>query len=98
MRFSMARPRKLSPKQVEQIAIDRRSGMSWQKLRVKYKCAVNTLRSALSDYSDEFNPIRSVQRSELEKTLEQTQSDLTKAQSDIDTIKTALCEELGMRF
>ena len=56
----MGRPRKLTPKEVEQAAIDRRTGMSWSQLRDKYKCAVNTLRAALADYSDEFNPIRSV--------------------------------------
>ena len=77
----MSRARKLAPEQVEQAAVDRRNGMSWHKLSVKYKCAVNTLRNALSDYSDEFNPIRHVRRSELESQLAQTQADVAKIKS-----------------
>ena len=94
----MPKGRKLSDKQVEQVAIDRRNGYSWKKLSLKYKCAVNTLRSALADYSDEFNPIRSVRRSELEKELKQTKCDLTKAQSEIDKIKDALRLRFGLHL
>ena len=84
----MSRARKLSPEQVEQAAVDRRSGLSWHKLSRKYKCAVNTLRNALAEYSDEFNPIRAVQRSELE-------SQLKLAQADIEKIKAFLKEQFN---
>lgn len=87
----MPKGRKLSEAQVEQVAIDRRNGYSWKKLSQKYKCAVNTLRSALSDYSDEFNPIRSVRRSELEQELKQTQS-------EIDKIKDVLRLQFGLHI
>ena len=84
----MSRARKLSPEQVEAAAVDRRSGLSWHKLSRKYKCAVNTLRNALAEYSDEFNPIRAVQRSELE-------SQLSAAQADIEKIKAFLKEQFN---
>ena len=53
----MARPRKLTTEQIKQAAVDRRNGMFWRELSNKYDCAVNTIRFALSDYSDEFNPM-----------------------------------------
>ena len=74
----MSRPRKLTIGQVEAAAIDRRSGMSWKQLSLKYKCAVNTLRTALAEYSDEFNPIRPVRRSELETEIEKIKQALKK--------------------
>lgn len=52
----MPRGRKLSPKQIEQAAVDRRNGMSWSRLSKKYKVVINTIRSTLAEYSDEFAP------------------------------------------
>lgn len=94
----MSRARKLSLEQVEAAAVDRRNGLSWHKLSRKYKCAINTLRNALAEYSDEFNPIHIVQRSELERQLTATQSELSQAQADIEKIKTILREELKLPF
>ncbi|MDE0555820.1 MAG: hypothetical protein OXI24_16505 [Candidatus Poribacteria bacterium] len=74
----MARPRKLSPEQVQQAAVDRRNGMTWDELRVKYECAINTVRSALAEYSDEFNPIAAPKRIKLERQLQDTQSKVDK--------------------
>lgn len=79
----MGRQRKLSPEQVQQAAIDRRKGMSWKNLSLKYKCAVNTVRFALSEYSDEFNPLRPIARSELEVQLAQTQSEVEKIKKSL---------------
>ena len=85
----MSRPRKLSPEQVEQAAIDRRSGMSWHKLREKYQCAINTLRNSLAEYSDEFAPIAHTQRSQLIARL-------TAAELEIESIKSTLKEHLNL--
>lgn len=85
----MSRARKLSTEQVEQAAIDRRNGMSWHKLSRKYQCAVNTVRNALADYSDEFNPIRPIQRSELE-------TQLNAAHCEINKIKKALRKRFNL--
>lgn len=74
----MSRPRKFTAEQLQSVADDRRNGMSWHKLSAKYQCAVNTVRQALSEYSDEFNPIRPTQRSELEAQLAHTQSEVDK--------------------
>lgn len=79
----MGRQRKLSLEQVEQAAVDRRAGMSWKRLSEKYKCAVNTVRFALSEYSDEFNPIRPIARSELEAQLAHTQSEVEKIKKSL---------------
>lgn len=85
----MSRPRKLSPEQVEQVAIDRRSGMSWHKLREKYQCAVNTLRNSLAEYSDEFAPIALPRRNQLAARL-------TEAKAEIKNIKATLKEHLNL--
>ena len=42
--------------QNQQAACDGRHGMSWKALHLKYGVTINTLRSTLADYSDEFNP------------------------------------------
>lgn len=68
------RPRKLTKAEVQQAAADRRAGMTWAALRSKYKCAVNTLRSALAEYSDEFLPFLPAQRSDLVSQLMSTQA------------------------
>ena len=78
---TMSRPRKLSPKQVAAAAVDKRSGMSWKALSKKYKCAVNTLRFSLAEYSSEFAPVRRVYGSELESRLDCLQSDIDKIKS-----------------
>lgn len=72
----MARPRKLSPEQVEQVAIDRRTGMSWQNLSEKYKCAINTLRNSLAEYSDEFAPIAHPHRNQLAARVSEVENDI----------------------
>lgn len=74
----MPRGRKLTTEQVQQAAVDRRNGMSWRELSIKYDCAVNTIRFALSDYSDEFNPLPPIARSSLESQLQSVQSDFAK--------------------
>ena len=94
----MSRPRKLTPEQVAEAAVDRRNGMSWSQLRKKYKCATNTLRNALYEYSDEFNPIRPVLRSELEAKLETAQTDIEQIKTTLDKIKTALCERFDLHL
>jgi hypothetical protein len=85
----MARPRKLTPEQVEKAAHDRRNGMSWHKLRAKYDCAINTIRNALAEYSDEFAPITPKHRSQLE-------TQVTTAHSEIEKIKKVLREQLNL--
>ncbi len=74
----MPRGRKLSAEQVQAAAVDRRNGLSWKKLSEKYKCAVNTIRFSLIEYSDEFNPKDPPQRSELVLQLVSTQAKLDK--------------------
>lgn len=77
----MGRHRKLTIEQVQQAAVDRRNGMSWRELSDKYECAVNTVRFALSDYSDEFNPMPPIERSSLESQLHATQAKLEKIEN-----------------
>lgn len=72
----MARPRKLTPLQLEKAARDKRKGMTWKALSIKYKCAINTLRSSLSEYSNEFIPFDTIKKSELEKRLIATERTL----------------------
>lgn len=86
----MSRPRKLTPQQVASAACARRNGMSWSQLRYKYKCATNTLRNALSEYSDEFNPIRPVLRSSFETQLQTAQTDIEDLKITIENLKTTL--------
>lgn len=79
----MGRAHKLSREEVQQAAVDRRNGMSWRELSEKYKCAVNTIRFALADYSDEFKPMPPIQRASLE-------SQLTEVQSKMERLERAL--------
>ena len=81
--FQKPRRRKLSKKQIERAAIDRREGMSWSKLSKKYRCAINTMRFSLAEYSDEFAPQPRENRLRLE-------TQVSKAISDIDKIKQVL--------
>jgi len=74
----MGRGRKLTPEVVQQVAVDRRNGMSWRELSKKYDCAVNTVRTALFEYSDEFSPIPLIDRPSLESQLQETQATLEK--------------------
>lgn len=85
----MGRPRKLNLEQIQHAALDRQNGMSWQKLSKKYKCAVNTIRTALAAYSEEFVPIPSAQKASLK-------NQLSNAQSDIEKIKTALKKRFNL--
>ena len=85
----MARPRKLTREQVESAAIDRRAGMSWRKLRDKYDCAINTMRTALAEYSDEFAPIMPKHRSRLETQVET-------AHLEIEKIKKVLLDRFNL--
>lgn len=77
----MRRRRKLAPEVVQQAAVDRRNGMSWRELSRKYKCAVNTIRTALFEYSDEFNPIPLIDRPSLENQLQEVQAKLEKIEA-----------------
>ena len=43
----MARPRKMTMTQVQQAAADKRKGMTWKHLSIKYECSINTLRNSL---------------------------------------------------
>ncbi len=90
----MGRPRKLSPQQVEQAATDRRNGMSWSKLSSKYKCAINTIRTALAEHSDEFLP-KELLPKENDKILE---TQLTNAIDDINKIKKALKKQFNLHI
>lgn len=74
----MGRARKLTIEQVQQAAVDRRNGMSWRDLSEKYQCAVNTVRFALADYSDEFTPLPPIERASLESQLQAMQSEFEK--------------------
>ena len=85
----MSRPRRFTPQEVKQVAADRRSGMTLEQLKEKYNCAVNTIRTALAEYSDEFLPVRPTQRAELE-------SQLKHAHSEIDKIKSALKKRFNL--
>lgn len=88
-RDQMPRGRKLSSKQIERAAVDRRNGMSWSKLSKKYKCAINTMRSTLAEYSDEFAPNPARPRAKLDVRL-------TAAETEIDNIKRTLREQLNL--
>ena len=77
----MSRPRRFSEQEVKQVAADRRSGMTWEQLKQKYQCAVNTIRTALAEYSDEFVPTRPTQRAELKRELKQLQSEMASVKS-----------------
>lgn len=85
----MPRGRKLSTEQIQQAAVDRRNGMTWRELKEKYRVAINTLRSTLAEYSDEFSPIDPPQRSELERQLQSTQA-------EVDKIKSALKKRFNL--
>ena len=86
----MGRSRKLSPEAVQHAAVDRRNGMSWEALSQKYKCAVNTVRFALSEYSDEFVPVTPQMRLELETKLDA-------ALSEIEKLKRVLKEQFNLQ-
>lgn len=92
----MSRPRKLTPEQVSAAAADRRNGMSWRELREKYQCATNTVRQALYEYSDEFDPIHPVRRSELESQLKTAQDDIEHLTTTLDAIKSALKKRFNL--
>lgn len=78
---NMGRPRKLTTQAVQQAAVDRRNGMTWKALSLKYECAINTIRYSLAQYSDEFAPTVSMLRPQVEQQL-------NALQSDMDNIKT----------
>lgn len=75
---AMGRPRKMTRTEVEEAAVDRRKGMTWNALSVKYNCAINTLRDSLSRYSDEFNPSTPAQKAEIARRLEGIEAKLDK--------------------
>lgn len=85
----MPRGRKLSKEQIQQAAVDRRNGMTWNALSEKYRVAINTLRATLAEYSDEFSPIDPPQRSELERQLKG-------AYTEIEKIKKALKKRFNL--
>lgn len=87
----MPRPRKLSPKQVEHAAADRRAGLSWSQLSIKYKCAINTIRTALCEYSDEFLPKGRENRLTLEMQV-------SNAIAEIDRIKKVLRKRFNVHI
>ena len=64
---NMGRPRKLTIKAVQQASVDRRNGMTWKALSLKYECAINTIRYSLAEYSDEFAPTVSMLRPQVEQ-------------------------------
>lgn len=74
----LGRPNKLSISEVEHAALDRRNGMSWKALSQKYKCATNTLRTALAAYSDEFKTIPPIDVVSLVRELKETQNELNR--------------------
>ncbi len=79
----MAAKRKLSPAQIRQAAQDRRQGITWKGLSLKYNVAINTIRKALSEYSREFTPINQLKRSELEERLRQAESEIHKIKAQL---------------
>lgn len=87
----MGRPRKFTEKQLQRAADDRRAGMSWQKLSQKYKCAINTIRTALAEYSNEFLPDPAPIPSHFESQLQGAITDITK-------IKKALQERFNLHI
>lgn len=89
--MARGRPRKLSPEQVQHAALDRRNGMSWRDLSKKYKCAVNTLRTALFEYSDEFEPLLLIERASLE-------TQVSAAHTEIENIKKALKKRFNLHI
>ena len=85
----MGRPRKLTSAEVRQAAVDRRTGMTWKALSVKYECAINTIRYSLAEYSDEFAPRVSMLRPQVEHQL-------NSLQSDMDNLKEALKKRFNL--
>ncbi|MXV78464.1 hypothetical protein F4X73_15035 [Candidatus Poribacteria bacterium] len=71
----MPRGRKLTTEQIQQAAADRRNGMTWKALSIKYKVAVNTIRYSLAEYSDEFAPTVTMLRPQLENQLNTARSE-----------------------
>jgi len=87
----MGRQPKLTITAVRAAARDRRQGMTWQALSIKYNVAVNTIRKALSEYSTEFQPQSQAQRSE-------QQNRLTRAETEIEQIKAALKKRFNLHI
>ena len=85
----MPRGRKLSLKQIERAAVDRRNGMSWSNLSKKYKVVINTMRSTLAEYSDEFLPQPRPARVPLE-------TQVSDAHAEIEKIKKALKKRFNL--
>ena len=86
----MPRGRKLSIKQIERAAIDRRNGMSWSKLSKKYKVVINTMRFTLAEYSDEFAPNPRPSHPPEQKT------GLAEVQMEVEKIKKALKKRFNL--
>ena len=87
----MGRKPKLSISEVRKAALDRRNGMTWKELSIKYNIAINTIRKALSEYSTEFQPQSQAQRSEHQKRL-------TTAETEIEKIKAALKKRFNLHI
>lgn len=86
----MGRPCKFTEKELKRSADDRRAGMSWQKLSRKYQCVINTIRTALAEYSNEFLPVPA--------TISHSESQMNNAVTDISKIKKALQERFGLHI
>lgn len=87
----MARKRKLTEAQVQAAAQDRRNGTTWKGLSMKYKCSINTVRKALSEYSGEFTPLPPLKRSVLEERV-------TKAETEIARITSILKKRFNIHL
>ena len=87
----MGRKPKLSISEVRNAAKDRRLGMNWKDLSIKYSVAINTIRKALSEYSTEFLPQSPAERSE-------HQNRLTTAETEIKKIKAVLKKRFNLHI
>ena len=87
----MSRKPKLSISEVRNAAKERRNGMSWKDLSIKYNVAINTIRKALSKYSTEFRPQSPAERSE-------HQNRLTTAETEIERIKAVLKKRFNLHI
>ena len=87
----MGRKPKLTISEIRQAARDRRNGMTWKALSLKYHVAINTVRKALSEYSTEFTPQSPAERSE-------HQNRLTAVETEIEKIKAQLKKRFNLHI
>ena len=94
----MARKPKLSQAEIRAAAADRRNGMTWENLSIKYQCAINTLRRSLSKHSTEFTPLPPTTRVDILQELKSTKERLTATEKELTAIKRVLKKRFNIHL